>query len=391
MKIAVATRAIAPLHGHGGLERAVADSCAALAARGHDVTVFTATRTNREAFAPLPFVVIAVPWGQLPLLRRGGVLDRAARYARFTRRLTRAITATNETYDIAIGHGAAAAAFIPLRATGRVHRLLLNPHGMEEFTAPPLKRAMLRGQRALVHRAATVADRVIATDAALVPAVIRNLGTPIARIAVIPNGVNIEAIDRLTPAVAPDLPPIILSVGRIEANKGLDLLAAALGLIAPTLPSDWQWHHVGEGAGRQKLAQAITTAGIGGHDHDHVHLQGALSDATLHACFARATLFVHPARYEGSSLVTLEAMVYQLPVVAAAVGGIPDKVIPGETGWLVPPNDIQALSEAIQEAFAMPESALRAMGMRGRQRVEKHFSLDHSTNLLLALITELVK
>ncbi len=84
-------------------------------------------------------------------------------------------------------------------------------------------------------------------------------------------------------------------------------------------------------------------------------------------------------------------MAHRLPVVAAAVGGIPDKVIPGETGWLVPPNDIQALSEAIQEAFAMPVSALRAMGMRGRQRVEERFSLDHSTNLLLALITELVK
>jgi len=389
MKIAVATRAIAPLHGHGGLERAVADSCAALAARGHDVTVFTTTRTTREALAQLPFAVIELPWGQLPLLRRGGVLDRATHYARFTRRLTRAITATDETYDIAIGHGAAAAAFIPLRGTGRVHRLLLNPHGMEEFTAPPLKRAMLRGQRALVHRAATVADRIIATDAALVPAVIGNLGIPTARIAVIPNGVNIEAIDRLTPPVAPDLPPIILSVGRIEANKGLDLLAAALGLIAPTLPLDWQWHHVGEGAGRQRLAQAITTAGIG--DHDHAHLHGALSDAALHACFARATLFVHPARYEGSSLVTLEAMAHRLPVVAAAVGGIPDKVIPGETGWLVPPNDIPALSGAIQEAFAMPRAALRAMGIRGRQRVEEHFSLDHRTNLLLALITELVE
>lgn len=387
MKIAVATRAIAPLHGHGGLERAVADSCAALVARGHDVTVFTATRTNRGAFAPLPFAVIAVPWGQLPLLRRGGVLDRAAHYARFTRRLRHAITATNETYDIAIGHGAAAAAFVSLPGTGRVHHLLLNPHGMEEFAAPPLKRAMLRGQRALVHRAATVADRVIATDAALVPAVIHNLGIPATRIAMISNGVDLVAIDRLTPAVAPDLPPIILSVGRIEANKGLDLLAAALGLIASTLPSDWQWHHVGEGAGRQRLAQAITTAGI----RDHVHLHGALSDAALHACFARATLFVHPARYEGSSLVTLEAMAHRLPVVAAAVGGIPDKVMPGETGWLVPPNDIQALSGAIEEAFAMPVSALRAMGMRGRQRVEEHFSLDHGTNLLLALITELVK
>ena len=229
------------------------------------------------------------------------------------------------------------------------------------------------------------ADRVIATDAALVSTVAHMLDVPAARIAMIPNSVNLAAMDALTPLdAAPDTPPLLVSVGRIEANKGGDILAAALGSITPSLPTDWRWLHVGEGKGRQQLEATIRAAGIGAH----AALCGALPDADLHALLARATLFVHPARYEGSSLVTLEAMAHRLPVVATAVGGIPDKVVPGDTGWLVPPNDARALATAVRDALALPDATRRAMGARGRRRVEAHFSLDHTTDLLLALISD---
>jgi len=392
VKIAVASRAVSPLHGYGGLERAVADGCAALAARGHAVTVFTATRTAAAPLAPLPFAVTEVSWDRVPVLRRGGVLDRRLQYGPFVRRLAHAIDATGDTYDVAIGHGAAAAAFVSLRKTGRVRHLLVNPHGMEEFAAPPIKRTLLRGQRALVRRAAEGADRVIATDAALVPTVTQALGVRANRIAVIPNGVNLIALDALTDSLTPPPPSAsaiactLVSVGRIEANKGLDVLATALGEIAPLLPAGWQWLHVGIGAGRESLGRAIHAAGIDAH----ATLCGALSDSDLHALLSRATLFVHPSRYEGSSLVTLEAMAHRLPVVATRVGGIPDKVIPGETGWLVPPNDPQALAMAIREAaIEAPRMVLQAMGAHGRTRVEAHFSLRHATDLLLALIAAL--
>jgi len=365
------------------LERAVADSCTALAARGHTVTVFTATRTVTAPLPPLPFAVVEVPWGKSSVFRHGGVLNRALRYGAFVQRLAWAIDATGETYDVAIGHGAAAAAFLSLRKAGRVRRLFVNPHGMEEFAAPPIKRALLRGQRALVRRAARQADRVIATDTALVPTVTRALGVPASRVAVVPNGVNLAVIDALTPPhVALDKALALVSVGRIEANKGLDVLAAALGEIAPMLPAGWQWLHVGTGAGRESLERAIHAAGIGAQ----TTLCGTLPDGDLHALLAHATLFVHPARYEGSSLVTLEAMAHRLPVVATHVGGIPDKVIPGETGWLVPPAEPHALARAIQEAAETPRPMLRAMGEHGRTRVEAWFSLDHATDVLLALI-----
>src|SRR5437588_12599399 len=124
LKIVVASRAVAPLHGFGGLERAVSDVCTALTERGHHVTLVIAAPTHQETGnEPRVDELIAVPWGDLPGLRRGGVLDRVINYPRFVRRATDALMAQETVFDAAIGHGAAAAAFVPLLAAGCVRRL----------------------------------------------------------------------------------------------------------------------------------------------------------------------------------------------------------------------------------------------------------------------------
>ena len=386
MKIAVASRAVAPLHGVGGLERAVADVCSALTDRGHRVTLVTATPTHKPSDDSLLRVdeLIAVPWADFPMLRRGGVLDRVVHYPRFVCRATEALRGGGTAFDAAIGHGAAAAAFVPLLDTKQVRRLLLNPHGMEEFSARGLKRLLLAEQRSLVRRAARHADRAIALDAVLVSDVMRNLGLPRARVAIVPNGIDVGRVDRLTGTVAPptDGPPLIVSLARIEPNKGLDVLAAALGIVREQLPAGWRWLHIGDGAARPQVEAAIARAGIAAH----TTLLGRLSDEDLHRTLASATLFVHPTRYEGSPLVMLEAMAHRLPIVASAVGGIPDKVIPGETGWLVPPDDPAALGAAIRSALGQPPAILRAVGERGRARVVAHFGLEHVVDELIALL-----
>src|SRR5262249_43659102 len=79
---------------------------------------------------------------------------------------------------------------------------------------------------------------------------------------------------------------------------------------------------------------------------------GPVDERTLHALYARADVLVHPTRYEGSSLVTLEAMAHALPVVATRAGGIPDKVADGVTGLLVPRGDRTALAAALATLVA---------------------------------------
>jgi glycosyltransferase involved in cell wall biosynthesis len=84
---------------------------------------------------------------------------------------------------------------------------------------------------------------------------------------------------------------------------------------------------------------------------------------------------VHPTRYEGSSLVTLEAMAHCRPIIATRAGGLPDKVRPGENGWLVEPDDADGLAQAIVDA-ATDRAWLPAMGARSREIVEHEFSWE---------------
>ena len=110
----------------------------------------------------------------------------------------------------------------------------------------------------------------------------------------------------------------------------------------------------------------------------------------LHGWYEAATLFVHPTLYEGSSIVTLEAMAHRKAVVASRAGGLPDKVIPGVTGWLVPPGNEDALAAALVKALA-DASRLQVMGKAGRALVDKEFSWRAATDRLLSVYRELLE
>jgi glycosyltransferase involved in cell wall biosynthesis len=133
------------------------------------------------------------------------------------------------------------------------------------------------------------------------------------------------------------------------------------------------------------LEEAIREANLG----TAAMLVGRAEDKDLHAWYEAATLFVHPTLYEGSSLVTLEAMAHRRAVVAANAGGLPDKVKPGVNGWLVEPGDASALAAAISGAIDEPKK-LAAFGQAGRRIVEDEFSWDAAGRATLALYRELL-
>jgi glycosyltransferase involved in cell wall biosynthesis len=128
----------------------------------------------------------------------------------------------------------------------------------------------------------------------------------------------------------------------------------------------------------------LTSLGIA----PNVLLAGKLPDAQLHAWYEAADLFVHPTLYEGSSLVTLEAMAHRRACVVTDAGGLPDKVRNGLNGWIVPAGDPAALAGAISGALESP-ARLRQMGEAGRRIVEEEFSWRATVVQTLALYDRL--
>jgi len=396
VRVALLTRAAHPLHPPGGMETAVYHLAVRLQRAGVETVLVTRPATRNE---PFPGEVVTVPYGGGE--SHGRVLDRTLRYPRFAVRVGDVVAEMVRAgrVDVVDAQGLCALGYGRRRRADRALRapLVMNPQGLEEHRATGLKRLALFRLRALSREAARLADRVIATDEATRDDVPRLIGVDSARVTVIPNGIEPEEIARLTPpdpgavvrAARPALEgasPVFLSVGRLEGYKGFGDVLEALARLheRAALPPRWAWVVAGDGPSRPALA-ARARAGV----PEHAHFLGAVDGATLHALYARADVFVHAPRYEGSSLVTLEAMAHGLPVVATRAGGIPDKVLDGGTGRLVAPGEVEALSAALAELAADP-ARRQEMGRRGRQRAETDFAWERLIERVLALYRSLL-
>ena len=435
MNIAVLTRACYPFHGLGGLERHVFDLVRHLMARDIHVTLVTppdrkqAGLKSRSTPDPVAGTMEArrvledprcvrhiVPYRTFPFAgrRTTTVADRSTAYPLFGRRVGRLVAdlvARGEVH-VVYGLGASALGYARARARGAAAPLIFNPQGLEEFGATDpkrgggwLKRAGYAPLRAAVRACARAADCVIATDRVLEPVVRRHLRVPAERVRVIPNAIDVDACDRFAAMNAGNrvraahridsAEMVLLSVGRLQANKGFHVLAEALSRMDDSArdrgasdghPLPWRWVLVGDGPYRAPIERAIDAGGL----RDRVLLTGRVSDADLHGWYEAATLFVHPTLYEGSSLVTLEAMAHRRAVVATMAGGLPDKVQPGVSGWLVPPGNAAALGTAIREALRRPDR-LAAMGNEGREIAVDRFSWPSVVDLFLSVCAQLLE
>lgn len=409
LRVAVVSRSVFPLHGLGGLERSVYDLVRYLAHAAVEVTLITRTPARPAEPGAIDRRVrhLFVPYRTFPLAGRRGttVLDRSTAYPLFGLRAGRAAweLVQRGEIDLVHGFGASVLGYARRRAQSAAP-LVLNPQGLEEFGATDpsrarLKRAAYLPLRRSVLACARAADAVIATDRALEPAVLSHLHVPPARVRVIPNALDLSIVDALAgpddalrirrqAGIAPG-ELVLLSVGRIEENKGFHVLAAALGALrrhgGRIAEGRWRWVIAGGGPYQRALDAAVDAASL----REHVLMPGRLSDRDLHAWYEAADLFVHPTLYEGSSLVTLEAMAHRRAVVATTAGGLPDKVRTGLNGWLVPPGDASALAAAISGALAQAER-LPQMGLEGRAIVEREFSWTAAGAATLRLYRDLL-
>ncbi|NJK78427.1 MAG: glycosyltransferase family 4 protein [Chloroflexaceae bacterium] len=381
IRVAMLARVVFPLHGFGGIERHVFHLVTHLARLNVAVRLYVQQPPISDAnhlaewqaatgsYHPAELVLLRYDYTS-PLVRPNSILGRQINYPWYTWQLgcQAAADVRRGVVDIVHSQGLCATGYGAIRVRDPLLRyvpFVANPHGMEEFRTPDWRKwlayAPFRALYAYGHRCA---DRVIATDACTQDDLPRYLRVDAGRVAVIPSAIDPdECLQAVRPHLRAELRqryhldnggPILLSVGRLERNKGYHILIEALARLRHDLPTGWRWLVVGQGQEEPELRQQVQAAGLAAH----VGFLGRLNDAELHSLYEEIDLVVHPTLYEGSSLVTLEGMIHRRPVVASAAGGIPDKVFDGRNGYLVRPGNVDDLAAKLRLALAQRDQWL---------------------------------
>jgi len=176
---------------------------------------------------------------------------------------------------------------------------------------------------------------------------------------------------------------LLLSVGALIPLKAHDVLLHALASLPPSDPAP-RLLIVGDGPSRGDLERLAAALGLA----DRVQFLGRLADPS--SAYRAADLFVLPSRQEGFPLVVLEAGWFGLARIATDVGGVPEAVRHGETGLIVPPDDVRALAEAIARLGADAQMR-RRFGEAARAEVIARFTLTRMVDTFQDLYAELAK
>jgi glycosyltransferase involved in cell wall biosynthesis len=236
--------------------------------------------------------------------------------------------------------------------------------------------------------AARRADALVAVSSAAATSWAALARVPEARVRVIPNGIEVERFDRADLAARR---------GALRAGLGLTERDDAILVLAV----------LREGKGHEVLLRALTTlrgsrptarllvAGAGEREAELRRLASPLGDAVAFLghredtpeLLAAADVVALPSFAEALPTALVEAAAAGKPAVATRVGGTPDVVVDGVTGWLVPPRDADALARALGQALADPARAA-AMGEAARARARERFTLDAQVDATLRLWQE---
>ena len=231
------------------------------------------------------------------------------------------------------------------------------------------------------------AERVIAVSAQMRADILSHFQVAPERVVVIHNGVDADAFRRTEArevlARHQVREPYVLFVGRISEQKGIFQLLEA----ARALPDEVSLVLCASSPDTPELAARLQAAVAGRPRVQWINAMLPVSEVVQ--LYSHAAVFACPSIYEPFGLINLEAMACGTPVVASRVGGIPEVVVDGETGWLVPPGDPAALAEALRVSLADPTRA-RRMGEAGRRRVEAHFSWDRIAEHTLAVYRDAI-
>jgi glycogen synthase len=232
------------------------------------------------------------------------------------------------------------------------------------------------------------AERVIAVSAQMRADILSHFRVEPDRVVVLHNGVDADAFARTerNDALARHgvRPPYLLFVGRISEQKGIFQLLEA----ARTLPQEVQLVLCASSPDTPELLTRLEAAVAGRPAVRWINAMLPVPEVVQ--LMSHAVAFVCPSIYEPFGLINLEAMGCGTPVVASRVGGIPEVVVDGETGWLVEPGDPASLGRTLRHALEDGERG-RRMGAAGRRRVEQHFAWDRIAERTMAVYADAIE
>jgi glycosyltransferase involved in cell wall biosynthesis len=397
MRIAMVSEHASPLAAVGGVDAGgqnvhVLELSTALAAAGHEVTVWT-RRTDPDT----PDTVVVRPGVTVRTVTAGPAAavpkDKLVPYLPA---IARALSADwgAQRPDIVHAHfwmsgmaAVSAASPLDLPVVQTFHALgsVKRRHQGADDTSPP---GRIAAERAVAGRV----DRVVATSTDEVFELAR-LGAPRRRTTVVPCGVDTTKFSPDGPAHPRSPRPRLVVLSRLVRRKGIDEVITALRrlpdvelLVAGGPPgSEGQGPALENDPDARRLWQVAAAAGVA----DRVKLLGAVPRPEVPALLRSADAVVCVPWYEPFGIVPLEAMACGRAVVASAVGGIQDTVVDQVTGLLVPPRRPDVLAAALRGLLAAPTQAL-AFGIAGRDRVLARYGWDRIADCTLAVYEEVL-
>ena len=276
--------------------------------------------------------------------------------------------------------------------TGYPRRIVCAAHGRELLFNPLSGRSGLGAAYDRFRRWSLAQPDALLPVSRYTARLLQERGVPPARLRVVPNGTDPERFRprggrALRDRLGIGRRPMLLTVGRLVPRKGVDTVLRALPRIAASVP-EVQYMVAGTGPDRSRLERLAVRKGV----RDRVHFVGHVADDALPSYYSAADLFVMPAReappdVEGFGLVFLEANACGTPAVGARSGGVPDAIVDGETGLLVPPAAPTALASALASLLHAPEQ-LATLGRQGRTRTLRTANWQEVARNVHALLSE---
>lgn len=393
MKIAMVSEHASPLAvlsgvDAGGQNVAVAELSAAMARRGHDVTVYTrrdSADLPEQVETPQGYTVLHVPAGPPEPLPKDDVLDHMGEFARcLDARWSR------NRPDVAHAHFWMSG--IATQLAARAHRI----PAVQTFHALGAVEQRHQGARDTSPAVRLKLEKLVARNATWVAATctdevfeLMRLGRPRSRISVVPCGVDLDMFSAEGPVAPRGRLHRIVSVGPMLPRKGFDTMIEAL----PSIP-DAEFLVVGGPDSRhldadpevRRLRALAETAGVA----HRVRFTGAVARDQMPALLRSADVVACTPWYEQFGIVPLEAMGCGVPVVATAVGGMLDTVVHDVTGRMVAPRRPRECAEAVS-AILRDSFLRRSLGLAGRDRARARYSWDRVATDTLRIYHRLVE